>query len=530
MEILRDTAQRLASASVTPSDPAFAPAIESLVTAIVASSKQPQSSAYQAVFRLWNEELTILGDAQQGGATTHESITNGYLHALLLALSTVNDGTSSTGEHMLTHVLFPLLDMPSSDSFFDHVSSVMPTCLEVLASACSRYSGQLEIFCRAALLHFSQELVLTSEDELESTRMPWRNWSTSLLRVCATALNVKRGESKNEAKEEKEKIASTMTTVVTSSFSALEFLKMELLPQLCRCVLNVETEHARIGALRIFADPTVRAIFIKESDVMTKLWQGCVDLWKQNDVVKKTRRISYDVLAHTFDLYSSAHLSSDAWTIILEGLIPDSKDEIISKISLHLLHLACQRVYDEERWTEGEKKNEGENGGENEGAKQQLQQHKSRQTPPGMLQRQRWGRRMEQFRALYSVLDEFAQHLIDSMWPEMENLYLIDDEGENKGEEEEEDLNQVFPPKYLTPNFQWTSLILRKAFRHDNPSVRAQLIQRFLEFPFVNNFYASKCNFACSRCPRKNVTGIKPIKKRMACYCEQRNGLYCQRK
>ena len=495
-KLLQDTTSRLTTASVVPSDAAFAPSIQSLITAVVASTQQSSEEAYRAVFSLWTDAYSTIStqcadDQVEESSANNSNSSNSsssssssgstttiivYLHAVLLAMSALNNGTASTGEHMLTAVLIPLLNNKDLASV-----SLMPTCLSILADSCVRFPSQLTQFCDAVLARFSQDLVTADEDEFETTRIPWRNWSTSLLRVCdATAAAAATATIKTETETETE-IAPPLHS----------FLRTKLLPQLCRCALTVNAEHARVGALRIFGSPTVRTLFGQEHAAMEKLWRQCIVLWKQDDILTKTRRVSYDVLAHTFELCDQAHLEEDMWTIILEGLIP-SKEETVQKISLHLLHLACQRVYDDERW------------------QQQMKDTMTKEEKTVMiLKRQRWGRRMEQFRALYSVLDEFSHHLIDSMWPEMKSLYIQHQEekdttltSESKHAEttgilsssspspSSSSLVATFPPSFMIPDFRWTSILLQKAFKHDNPSVRATLIRQFLQFPFVKGVHS----------------------------------------
>ena len=82
-----------------------------------------------------------------------ENITTiNYLHAVLLAMSALNDGTSATGEHMLTHVVMPLLN----DKYH---RSLMPTCFDIVAAACTKFTTQLDLFSNAVLQHFSQEFL-----------------------------------------------------------------------------------------------------------------------------------------------------------------------------------------------------------------------------------------------------------------------------------------------------------------------------------------------------------------------------------
>ena len=465
--LLQSTSTKLSKASVTPADPAFPCSIESLITSVVSSTNQSYESAYQKIYQIWTSAISTLNNTDNI-ETTMDAATTTYLHALLVAMSSLNNGTASTGEHLLTTVLVPILNTNSNNSIYS--ATLIPTCLTIIADACTCYTSQLELFCAATLRHYSQEIQSMNtaneeKDELENINKSnsWRNWSTSLLRVCDA---IHASES-------------------TNAINLLHpFLCKQLLPQLCRCALNVDNKHARVGALRIFGSPTVRLLFLQEQKEMNKLYQTCVVLWEKNDTMKQTKRIAYDVLVHTFELCQGAHLQEEMWNIVLEGLETD-RDETIQKISLHLLHLACQRVYEDERWNVTSK--DTTSIGTKNATDNQVDQQKQKQN---MLKRQRWGRRMEQFRALYSVLDEFAHHLVDSMWPEMKSLYVLQDENTNSNTTNDStNVAIAFPPSFMVPTFRWTSIILRKAFKHDNPSVRANLIRQFLEFPFSKNVH-----------------------------------------
>ena len=454
--LLLSTANSLTSAAVVPSNPAFAPSIQSLITTVVSSSNLLFKTEYAKIYKLWQEQLMSMSVDDEENTTTIN-----YLHAILLAMSALNDGTSATGEHMLIHVVMPLLND-------EYHRSLMPTCVDIVAAACTKFTTQLDLFSNAVLQHFSQEFHAINDEEeelLQKAEKSWRNWSTCFLRVCdATTAAAAATPTPTPTP------TPTSIPTPTTSFNVHQFLQQQLLPQLCRCSLNVDSEYIRVAALRIFATPTVRVLFQHEPKVMEQLWKDAVQLWSSTpsptatisstNQEEPTKRIAYDVLAHTLELCpTTVYENEQTWTIVLKGLVP-SKDENVQKISLHLLHLLCQRIYEDDRWIyKGENKEE---------QKQSIRR------------RQQWGRRMEQFRALYSVLDEFSHHLIDSMWPEMKSLYHLHDEATTS-------TTASFPPQFMVPDFNWTSIILTKAFKHDNPSVRSHLIARFLEFPFTSN-------------------------------------------
>ena len=103
--LLLSTANSLTSASVVPSNPAFAPSIQSLITTVVSSSNLLFKTEYAKIYKLWQEQLMSMSVDDEENTTTIN-----YLHAILLAMSALNDGTSATGEHMLIHVVMPLLN------------------------------------------------------------------------------------------------------------------------------------------------------------------------------------------------------------------------------------------------------------------------------------------------------------------------------------------------------------------------------------------------------------------------------------
>ena len=488
LSLVQATALELTRSGVNAESPGFAASVRAVVTAAASlrASSRESGEDPNSIFHAFVQEWNALSLKTSKRADTQLD------HALLIAMATIAEETQQLAAIFVKNVIAPLFNGTISNLAPELTSTGFALLCTLVISDKNSDDGVVassftEFFtaCENRLSREARQKDISGSNSLHSiseqpelyAKSSWQNWSIALIRVCESILSL------TDSKDRYGQLS--------------EALRIRILPHLRKCATS-ESEHIRKAALRVFAYPNVREIF-RDHDQTEMLWKDAQELWLEGSQSK--RFLAYDILNHTFDLFSRAYYEPIAWEIILSGLEDNgSKSSLIRKISLNLMQLASQGVFaDEKKWgctaeeialsksTSNNKVNICNDS--SKGKKKNAKSSRIEKHSEGYMRRRVWARRIEQFRALYEVLDEFAHHLIDSMWPEIESLYKIpasstdrqrDTPSECTGRE-----NVYWPPPSSIPNFRWTALILEKAFNHSNPAVRMALVRRFLEFEFA---------------------------------------------